>query len=135
GSGAYRYGGILSSGVNGGFWDGVNYISGVLTVTSPPIQEINLKGLTGGMNNIVSGSMTALGFNNTLFPGTNVGSPAIKDYKIENTGTATLNLTGVPRVVLGGTNPGDFAVTTMPAVSAIAPGASTSFVITFTPTA
>lgn len=135
GSGSYRYGGILSSGVNGSFWDGVNYISGVLTVTSPPSQEINLKGLTGGTNSITSGSVTASGLNNTLFASTTVGSFATKDYKIENTGTATLNLTGIPRVSIGGVNPGDFAVTTMPATGTVAPGANTTFIITFTPTA
>ena len=111
-SGVYRYGGILSSGVNGGFWDGVNYISGVLTVTSPPSQEINLQGASGaGTNNIVNGSATAAFNNSTLFSATTVGSSSTKDFRIQNTGTGTLNLTGVPRVAIGGVNPGDFAVT------------------------
>lgn len=97
-------------------------------------REINIKGLTGGTNNVVSGSGTANGLNNTLFPQTNLGSSSTKDYEIQNLGIAALNLTGTPIVSIGGANPGDFTVTTVPSSTAIVGGASTTFVITFSPT-
>lgn len=96
-------------------------------------REINIKGLTGGTNNIVSGSATANGLNNTLFAATSIGSSATKDYEIQNLGIAALNLTGTPIVSIGGANPGDFTVTTLPAPTVVG-GSSTSFVITFSPT-
>jgi hypothetical protein len=96
-------------------------------------REINIKGLTGGTNNIVSGSTTANGLNNTQFAATNLGSSVTKDYEIQNLGIAALNLTGTPLVSIGGANPGDFAVSTVPATPIIG-GASTSFIITFSPT-
>ena len=96
-------------------------------------REINIKGLTGGTNNIVSGSTTANGLNNTLFAETSIGSTATKDYEIQNLGIAALNLTGTPLVSIGGANPGDFAVSTIPSTPVIG-GASTSLVITFSPT-
>ncbi len=97
-------------------------------------REINIKGLTGGTNNILSGSPTANGLNNTLFAQTSIGgTPATKDYEIQNLGIAALNLTGTPLVSIGGDNPGDFTVSTVPATPIIG-GASTSFIITFAPT-
>ena len=94
-------------------------------------QEINI---SGGSNNIVNGSVVANGLNNTLFAATNIGSSATKDYLIQNLGIAILNLTGTPVVSIGGVNPGDFSVTTIPSLTAIAGGLSTTFIITFTPT-
>lgn len=96
-------------------------------------REINIKGLTGGTNNITSGSVTANGLNNTLFAATSIGSSATKDYEIQNIGIAALNLTGTPIVSIGGANPGDFTVTTAPSATIIG-GSSTSFIITFSPT-
>ena len=96
-------------------------------------REINIKGLTGGTNDIVSGSPTANGLNNTLFLAANLGSSTTKDFEIQNLGIAALNLTGTPLVSIGGTNPGDFSVTTVPSTSIIG-GSSTSFIIKFSPT-
>lgn len=96
-------------------------------------REINIKGLTGGINTIVSGSIIANGLNNTLFAATNIGSSATKDYEIQNLGIAALNLSGTPIVSIGGTNPGDFSVTTVPSSTTIVGGSSTSFIITFSP--
>ena len=96
-------------------------------------REINIKGLSGAGNNIVSGGVTANGLNNTLFAATSIGSSATKDYEIQNLGIAALNLTGTPLVSIGGTNPGDFTVTTIP-LTPIIGGSSTTFIITFSPT-
>lgn len=106
--------------------------TGVGVVPSP---EINIRANSGGGNNIISGSVTADPLNNTLFAATNIGSSAAKDYEIQNLGTAVLDLTGAPMVSIGGANPSDFAVTTAPGTSAIANGAGTVFIITFSPTA
>ncbi len=60
----------------------------------------------------------------------------IRTFTIKNTSATagdSLNLTGTPRVVIGGANPGDFVVTTQPATP-VAPGGSTAVVITWTPT-
>ncbi|RZJ68549.1 MAG: choice-of-anchor D domain-containing protein [Flavobacterium sp.] len=111
------------------------YVINFTGVGIVPAPEINIKGFTGSTNNIVSGSTTASGLNNTLFAATTIGSSATKDYEIQNLGTAVLNLTGAPLVSIGGVNPGDFAVTTVPGTNAIAASASTTFIITFTPTA
>ena len=135
---------------NNTWTDGANLVSGANTVsligltsatgalTSPNHftasfrnQEINI---SGGSNNIVNGSVVANGLNNTLFAATNIGSSATKDYLIQNLGIATLNLTGTPIVSISGVNPGDFSVTTIPSLTAIAGSSSTTFIITFTPT-
>jgi hypothetical protein len=137
---------------NSTWTDGTNLVSGANTIsltgltsstgalTSPNHftgsyrnREINIKGLTGGTNNIASGSAAANGLNNTLFAETNLGSTATKDYEIQNLGITALNLTGTPIVNIGGANPGDFTVTTVPSTPIIG-GSSTSFIITFSPT-
>jgi hypothetical protein len=61
-----------------------------------------------------------------------IGNPVVRTFTIRNTGTATLNLT-LP-VLIGGTNASDFTVTAAPAAS-IAPAGTTTFNITFIPTA
>ncbi|RZJ73313.1 choice-of-anchor D domain-containing protein [Flavobacterium sp.] len=110
----------------------INFTGNAIT----PVPEINIKGFTGGTNNIVSGATTANSLNNTQFAATNIGATtAPKDYEIQNLGTAVLNLTGTPIVTLAGANPGDFAVSTQPSTNAVAVGTSTVFYITFSPTA
>jgi hypothetical protein len=55
-------------------------------------------------------------------------------FTIENSGNAALNLTGSPRVSVSGANPGDFVVTAIPGAS-VAAGGSTTFQVTFRPSA
>ena len=95
-------------------------------------REINIKGLTGGDNTVSNGSVTASGLNNTLFPATYIGASTTKDFEIQNLGIVTLNLTGTPIVSIGGVNPADFSVTTVPS-NVITGGFSTTFIITFSP--
>jgi len=57
-----------------------------------------------------------------------------RTFTIQNTGDATLNLSGDPIVALSGTNAADFAVTEQPA-STIASSGSDTFTIRFTPSA
>jgi len=55
-------------------------------------------------------------------------------FTIENTGAATLNLTGGTLVVVGGTNPNDFSITSNPTTPVTASG-STTFTVNFDPIA
>ncbi|MFN3752977.1 choice-of-anchor D domain-containing protein [Flavobacterium sp.] len=116
----------------------INYRTAGAPVTfcTPTAAEINVRGFTGGTNSITSGTLTTTsGLDNTAFGNINLGSNITKDYQIQNTGSAVLNLTGAPLVSIGGTNPGDFVVTTVPGTNTIAAGGSTTFIITFTPQA
>ena len=62
------------------------------------------------------------------------GGTVVRTYTIRNTGTATLNLSGSPRVTVSGTHSADFTVTTQPAAS-VAAGGTTTFQVTFDPSA
>ena len=55
-----------------------------------------------------------------------------RTFVIRNTGTANLNLTGTPRVSIGGTHASDFAVVAQPSTP-VAPNGSVSFDVTFDP--
>ncbi len=50
-SGSYTYGGILSDGSAGGQWDGSTYISGVLTVTPEPCNDLIISEYVEGSSN------------------------------------------------------------------------------------
>ena len=62
------------------------------------------------------------------------GGTVVRTYTITNSGTATLNLSGSPRVTVSGTHAADFTVTTQPAATVAAGGTST-FQVTFDPSA
>lgn len=89
----------------------------------------------GNGQNIVSGDVTPSTTDSTDFGGYDIveGSGS-RTFTIENTGAASLDLTGSPLVAIGGTNPGDFTVSVQPATP-IANGGSTTFTVTFNPTA
>lgn len=106
----------------------------LVLVVFPPGPEINLRGATGGTQNIASGSTIASGLNNTLFAGQLIGDTQIKDFRIQNLGTANLILNGgeAPFVTINGLHPGDFTIT-QPASSTITPGNFIDFQIEFSP--
>lgn len=124
GLGTYSYGGILSNGINGNFWDGSTYISGILNANTKP--EINIK---GNSVSIPSNSLIPTETNHTDF--TSLAINNTRTFIIENSGTAALS--GIS-VNISGANASDFAVTTLPSTSVIGIG-STPFTITFTPSA
>ncbi|GGK16739.1 hypothetical protein GCM10007962_08760 [Yeosuana aromativorans] len=104
-----------------------------VTATIIPMPEINI---TGSGNSIVSGDITPSASDDTDFGNVDItiGTNA-NTFTIQNTGTATLNLTGSsPYVAISGTNAADFTVTGIPSTS-IATGSSTTFTITFNPSA
>lgn len=103
----------------------------ILTITDPG-PEINIRGASGGTNNIINGNTIPNAFNNTLYASIAVGANQDKDFRIENLGISNLTLTGVPRVQITGTHAADFTVTTQPAASVVS-GANSVFVIRFSP--
>lgn len=117
GSSEYRYGGT------GGFW---NNDSGVLTVSTP--QEINIQ---GNSVNIASGDATPSTADHTDFGSTVLGTPIVRTFTIQNTGGANLVLDN-PAVLLNETD--SFSITQQP-TSPVAPGGSTTFQVTYNPTA
>lgn len=95
------------------------------TGTPTPVPEINLK--QASTNIASSGTYSGIG-------DTRIGTTsATTTFTIENTGTATLNLSGSPRVVVGGTDASMFSVASQPSASVSASGTST-FTVTFSPT-
>ena len=97
------------------------------------VPEINIK---VGSYSISDGSVTTQYYRNTNFGSLEVASGTVaKSYTIENTGNATLTLSGAsPYVSITGTNASDFTVTTTPSNSISASG-TTTFGISFNPSA
>lgn len=95
--------------------------------------EINIK---GNSTSIVDGDNTPDLADHTDFGNADVsGGTVVRTFTIENTGATTLNLTGSsPYVTIGGTNAADFSVTSIPSNS-ISASSSTTFQITFNPSA
>jgi len=118
-------------GVTGNFYRSDMAIDDISLTNLVPQPEINITGLG---NSISDGDTTPSLTDNTDFGDVDVisGSQA-NTFVIENLGTLNLNLTGTPRVLIGGANAGDFTVTN-PATP-IAPGGTRTFVITFNPSA
>lgn len=91
-----------------------------------PAPEINVQ---GNGNNITDGDNSPSTTDNTDFGTINVNGGIIeKTFRIENTGTAALNVTGV---TFNGGNASEFSVITAPAAS-IAIGAYSDFTVRFT---
>lgn len=101
--------------------------------TAGPAPEINV---LGNSVSIASGDVTPSTADFTDFGTTGTAAGTItRAFTIENLGTATLSLTGAsPYVTISGANASDFTVTTIPSNSITASG-STTFQITFDPSA
>ncbi len=106
-----------------------------MAVTPTPNMNVKANGpIPYGFANVANGSVVANGLNNTALGTVTVGSSVTKDFLIQNLGSAPLLLTGAPRIVIGGNNPGDFTIIPQPSVGTIAPGAAAGFSIRFNPT-
>nr|WP_294935038.1 choice-of-anchor D domain-containing protein [uncultured Flavobacterium sp.] len=102
-----------------------------LTVTAS-VPEINLQ---GNSVTIVDGDATPSATDHADFGNVAVGSPFTRTFTIQNTGSAALSLTAAsPYVTISGTNAADFSITSIPS-NTIAASGSTTFVVTFTPSA
>ncbi|TXE07207.1 choice-of-anchor D domain-containing protein [Seonamhaeicola algicola] len=97
----------------------------------PPTAEIDIRGNTVS---IADGDTTPDTTDNTDFGSVATSSSIIKEFTIYNTNTEQLVLNGTPTIDITGTNAADFVVTKQPNL-AINAGESTTFEITFTPTA
>ncbi|MFD2824543.1 choice-of-anchor D domain-containing protein, partial [Lacinutrix iliipiscaria] len=97
------------------------------------LPEINL---VGNGTTIVDGDTTPSPIDDTDFGSVNVtGGTQVNTFTIQNSGSLDLSLTGSsPYVVIGGPNAADFTVTATPAATIAASG-STTFNITFDPSA
>ena len=87
--------------------------------------EINIKG--NGIN-IANGDITPSTTDHTDFGSGNV----VRTFTIENIGSGALTLSGSPKVVISGTNAGDFTLQT-DATATIGPAGSSYFVVRFDP--
>lgn len=106
---------------------------GYLDAFCVSVPEMNIKG--NGIS-IVDGDNSPSTSDHTDFGSTAVtGGTVVRTFTIENTGSATLNLTGSsPYITISGANASDFSVTAIPSDS-IASAGSTTFQITFDPSA
>jgi ligand-binding sensor domain-containing protein len=86
--------------------------------------EINIK---QGTTNIASAATFDFGNQVTTVAATPL------TFTIENTGTGALNLTGNPKVAISGTNSSDYIVTQSATAATVAAGATTSFIVSFSP--
>ncbi|HUX52795.1 MAG TPA: choice-of-anchor D domain-containing protein, partial [Williamwhitmania sp.] len=101
----------------------------VVAEGAPLVPEINL---TGNGVSIVDGDVTPTFNDFTNFGSADVASATItRTFIIQNLGTGPLSITGV---TITGANASDFTVTTAPA-SSVASTGTTSFVVTFNPSA
>lgn len=95
--------------------------------------EINIQ---GNSVNITDGDITPSVSDNTDFGLVSVGGAVNKAFVIQNTGTGALNLTSAsPYVSISGANAADFSVSVIPVTPVAAISGSTTFEITFTPSA
>lgn len=96
-------------------------LTGSVSLVAP---EINIKQST---TSYISGSTYAFG--NQIA----TTSSSVTTFTIENTGNATLNLSGSPKVAISG-NTSEFTVDQTSTASTVAASATTSFTVTFNPT-
>lgn len=89
----------------------------------------------GNSVSIADGDASPSTTDHTDFGATPVtGGTVIRTFTIRNTGSVALNLTGSPRVSVGGTHASDFTVTSQPSTP-VAAGGSTTFQVSFDPSA
>ena len=105
-------------------------IQGTGTTTEVPEMDVQ-----GKSTSIADGDTTPSLTDDTDFGSATVTSGTVDHtFTIENIGSAQLNLTGTPRVTIGGTHAADFSITAQPAAS-VASGGNTTFTVRFDPSA
>ncbi len=105
------------------------------TITNDDVVTAPEIALSGNGQNIPNGKATPTAADHTEFGSTAVaGGTVVRTFTISNSGTAVLNLTGTPRVGLGGSTA--FTVTSQPAATMVAAnGGTLSFQVTYDPAA
>jgi hypothetical protein len=90
----------------------------------------------GNSVSIVDGDTTPDATDHTDFGSVSAANGIISHtFTIQNNGSAVLSLSGTPKVVIGGTNPSDFSVTTTPSDIVSPNNGTTTFIIEFDPAA
>lgn len=89
----------------------------------------------GNGQSIANGDTTPSATDDTDYGNVAIGGSAAMTFTIENQGGSPLNLTGSPEVLIGGTHAADFTVTAVPASAIAANGGTTTFQVTFAPSA
>lgn len=118
-------------------WDGNNDTISVVDLgaweyNASLMQEINV---LGGSVSILNGDLVPVTWDGTDLGGVVLGeSPAGVTFSIENLGDEPLNLSGIPRVSIGGADAVDFSVVTQPG-TVVPGGGSLTFTVTFSPSA
>ncbi|TYA56046.1 choice-of-anchor D domain-containing protein [Formosa maritima] len=100
----------------------------VFTISADRLPEINIQ---GNGQSIAHNDATPTTTDRTDFGSIDVSLSVPHTFTIQNTGNAPLS---IGAITFGGANPGDFSITAAPA-STVAIGASTTFQVTFTPSA
>lgn len=109
------------------------FLSGAAPPSPTPEPEMDVK---GSGTSIADGDSSPTSGDGTDFGSVNVSAgTASQTFTIENTGTAELNLTGSPKVALSGANAGDFSLSSAPASPVASGGGTTTFELTFNPSA
>lgn len=99
--------------------------------TPTPTPEMDVRGLANLI--IGDGDTTPSATDGTDLGSLSVdGATTTQTFNIVNTGTAVLNLTASPRVIVSGTHASDFTVIQQPSGS-VAPGGSAPFIVRFDP--
>ncbi|MGX7668799.1 choice-of-anchor D domain-containing protein [Flavobacterium pedocola] len=99
----------------------------------PTFPEMNI---TGNATSIADGDTTPIVGDNTDFGSTLVGNIITKTFTIQNTGVDPLHLIGVnPYIAISGANAADFSVSVVPTTPVAAVTGTTTFEITFQPSA
>ncbi len=104
----------------------------VTTCSTSIAPEMNVRGVIGTNPTIADGDTTPQGTDNTLFATVVIPGNQSKNFRIENTGNAVLNISSITMV---GGNTGDFIVSGITLPTTIAAGTSLDFTVTFTPSA
>ncbi len=101
------------------------------TGTSEPEMSVE-----GNAIEIVNGDVTPSLADNSDFGSLSlIGSTQVNTFTIKNTGSAALNLSGTPIILVTGSHAADFTVTTLPVSPVADSGGSTTFQVTFDPSA
>jgi Calx-beta domain len=109
-----------------------NSTSVVLTALGPAPEMI----VRGNGFAINDGDSTPSVTDHTDFGSTDTaGGTVTRVFTINNSGAGALNLTGTPRVGVGGTNAADFNVTVQPATPVAPTNGTTTFTVVFDPSA
>lgn len=102
----------------------------VLTISAPEMD------VQGNSTSIADEDITPSTADYTDFGSINTSSTTLsRTFTIKNTGNAILNISGTPKVSIYGTNASDFTVTTQPLATVATTSGTTTFIVSFDPTA